>query len=348
MKLPALKYKSQVFSFVTVLLSFSIFKWLPGKLFVSSFEAKVFNSGFYPLSLNPISSATPWDQFLTPWFFWASGLVVMPEDIVFILDFINVLSGMFIVCFVSFRYHWTFGFGLAILIASSPLYLIFKTWIGFSDPITFLLICIYIITLISEISSKWKWIILTFILFLGFSNHCFQFIVLASVVSFVLFLDDRSRWKIISVSFVLSGILYVFLLVYLFSNTEMSWNQTRVSVFSNMIGKEFIRMNVSEPILGTLGLFHGLWPLILYLMYKRPISILTFLICYIISMLTYDTNRVFAILSTPVLILYSLEFWKVSKFWERYLWISLAVISPVVATLYPLFYKWDGRIIYLQ
>ncbi|EMJ88944.1 hypothetical protein [Leptospira meyeri] len=348
MKLTAKKNKSKVYAFITVLLSVFIFKSLPGKLFFSSFEAKVFNSGFYPLSLNPISSATPWDQFLTPWFLWATGLVVRPEDIVSILDFINILSGISIVGFVSFRYHWTFGFGFALLVASSPLYLIFKTWIGFSDPITFLLICFYMITLISEISSKWKSVLLTLILFLGFSNHCFQFIVLTFFVNFVLFLEDRSRWKITSISFVLSGILYVCLLVYLFSNTYMTWNQTRVSVFSNMIGKEFIRMNVSEPILGTLGLFHGLWPLLLYLMYKRPISILVFIFCYLVSMLTYDTNRVFAILSTPVLILYSIEFWKVSKFWERYLWISLAILSPVVVTLYPLFYKWDGRIIYLH
>ncbi|TGM64259.1 hypothetical protein EHQ94_16795 [Leptospira meyeri] len=348
MKLTAKKNKSKVYAFITVLLSVFIFKSLPGKLFFSSFEAKVFNSGFYPLSLNPISSATPWDQFFTPWFLWATGLVVRPEDIVSILDFINILSGISIVGFVSFRYHWTFGFGLALLVASSPLYLIFKTWIGFSDPITFLLICFYMITLISEISSKWKSVLLTLILFLGFSNHCFQFIVLTFFVNFVLFLEDRSRWKITSITFALSGILYVCLLVYLFSNTDMTWNQTRVSVFSNMIGKEFIRMNVSEPILGTLGLFHGLWPILLYLMYKRPNSILVFIFCYLVSMLTYDTNRVFAILSTPVLILYSIEFWKVSKFWERYLWISLAILSPVVVTLYPLFYKWDGRIIYLH
>ncbi|PKA23828.1 hypothetical protein CH381_23750 [Leptospira sp. mixed culture ATI2-C-A1] len=348
MKLTVKKNKSKVFSFITVLLSVFIFRSLPGKLFFSSFEAKVFNSGFYPLSLNPISSATPWDQFFTPWFLWATGLVVRPEDIVSILDFINILSGVSIVGFVSYRYHWTFGFGFALLVASSPLYLIFKTWIGFSDPITFLLICFYMITLISEISSKWKSVLLTLILFLGFSNHCFQFIVLTFFVNFVLFLEDRSRWKIISISFALSGILYVCLLAYLFSNTDMTWNQTRVSVFSNMIGKEFIRMNVSEPILGILGLFHGLWPLLLYLMYKRPVSILVFIFCYLVSMLTYDTNRVFAILSTPVLILYSIEFWKVSKFWERYLWISLAILSPVAVTLYPLFYKWDGRIIYLH
>lgn len=348
MKLIEKDYKSKLLASIVVLISFFVFKWLPGKLFLSSFEAKVFNSGFFPLSLNPMSIDTPWDQFFTPWFLWATGLVLKPEDIVTILDFLNLVSGVIIVSFLSFRFHWLFGFGFAFVIASSPLYLIFKTWIGFSDPITFLLICIYIIIVFSNISSFWKPILLTFILLLGFSNHLFQFIVLSFFVSSVLFLEDLSKWKVFAVSFLLSGIVYSLLLIYLFSNTDITWNHTRVSVFSNMIGTEFIRMNVSHPILGTLGLFHGLWPFVLYIMFKRPFSGFVFFLCYIISMLTYDTNRVFAILSTPVLILYSIEFWKISKFGERSIWIGLGFLSPLIATLYPLFYKWDGRIIYLH
>ncbi|MBM9546498.1 hypothetical protein JWG40_05685 [Leptospira sp. 201903074] len=325
-----------------------IFRWLPKELFASSFEAKVYNSGFYLLSLNPISANTPWDQWLTPFFLWATGLVSRPEDIVSLLDFVTIVSGVSMVCFVTYRFHWFFGFGLAVLLASSPLFLIFKTWIGFSDPITFLLISFYIIISLGPMTFRWKWILLTLVLFLGFSNHCFQFIVLISIVGLVLFLEDKTRWKLLLFPAFTSAILYGLFSILLLSTTDVVWNQTRVSVFSNMIGGEFIRMNVSEPILGTVGLFHGLWPFVIYLMYRKPISIFVIFVCYIISMLTYDTNRVFAILSTPVLILYSIEFWKGSKFWDRYLWISLAILSPVISTLYPLFYKWDGRIIYLQ
>ncbi|TGL86392.1 hypothetical protein EHQ68_13805 [Leptospira congkakensis] len=348
MKLAVAKNKDKFLAFVIVIISAFIFKWIPEKLFVSTFDAKVFNSGFYTLSLNPITSNTPWDQFFTPWFLWATGLVSKPEDIVSILDFVNIVSGLIIISFITYRFHWSFGLGLALLIVSSPLYLIFKTWIGFSDPITFLLISLYNIIVLSKISFQRKWILLTVILFLGLSNHCFQFLVLVLISGMILFLEDQSRWRLLVFSFLTSGILYSFLLIYLFIFTSIHWNLTRVSIFSNMIGNEFIRMNVSEPILGTIGLFHGLWPFVLYLMYKKPISIFVFIFCYIISMLTYDTNRVFAILSTPVLILYSINFWNCSKFRERYFLISLGALAPVISVLYPLFYKWDGRIIYLQ
>ncbi|XDD54429.1 hypothetical protein AB3N62_01050 [Leptospira sp. WS4.C2] len=348
MKLVAIRTRSNILSLFTIGFSIFIFKWLPKELFSSSFEAKVYNSGFYLLSLGPISVNTPWDQWLTPFFLWATGLVSRPEDIVSLLDFVNIVSGVSIVCFVTYRFHWFFGFGLAVLLASSPLFLIFKTWIGFSDPITFLLISIYIIISLGSMTFLWKWFLLVLVLFFGLSNHCFQFIVLVFIVGLVLFLEDKTRWKLLLYSTLTSILLYSLFLILLFSTTDIVWNQTRVSVFSNMIGGEFIRMNVSEPILGTLGLFHGLWPFAIYLMYRRPISIFILFVCYMISMLTYDTNRVFTILSTPVLILYSIEFWKGSKFWDRYLLISLAILSPVILTLYPMFYKWDGRIIYLK
>lgn len=348
MKLVVTENYSKFLVLSSIGFSIFIFKWLPKELFDSSFEAKVYNSGFYLLSLNPISANTPWDQWFTPFFLWATGLVSSPEDIVSILDFVNIVSGVSIVCFVTYRFHWFLGLGLGILLASSPLFLIFKTWIGFSDPITFLVISFYIIHFLSPIVYHWKWILLTLILFLGFSNHCFQFIVLVSIVGMVLFLEDKTRWKLLFYPSLTSALLYSIFLLFLFSTTDVVWNQTRVSVFSNMFGEEFVRMNVSEPILGTIGLFHGLWPFVLFLMYKRPVSFFVLLFCYLISMLTYDTNRVFAILSTPVFVLYSLEFWNHSKFFEKTLFIGLVILSPVIITLYPLFYKWDGRIIYLQ
>ncbi|TGL07836.1 hypothetical protein EHQ43_01940 [Leptospira bouyouniensis] len=338
---------SSIVSIFISIVSLEIFVWIPKTLFSSKVESKVFNFGFYHLSLNPWSKNTPLDQFFTPWFLWISGLVTSPEDIVMILHWITIVSGVLYVAYFSKRIHWSFAIGLSFLLASSPLYLIFQTWIGFSDSITFFLITLYLILLYCELQTKVKVVLLSLVLFLGMTNHFFQFLVIVFLlnVSFLIFYKEKLKILIGAIFF--AFILYALFLVFIFNHTLIIWNHSRVSTFSQMWGNEFVRMNTSEPSLGTLGLFHGLWPVVILLFIRMPISILVFFVCYLISMLTYDTGRVFAILSTPILILFSIENWKSSSVLIQRGWILLTILSPLICSLYPLFYKWDGRIIYL-
>lgn len=338
-------------SFISILVGFvslGIFLWLPKNLFSSKVEALVFNFGFYHLSFDPWTISTPVDQFLTPFFLWASCLVNQPEDVVSILQWVTILTGVFLVMDLSERVHWSFALGVSLLLSSSPLYLIFQTWIAFSDPITFFLVSLYLIVLLSNIRTNLKLIILSFILFLALTNHFFQVLVIIILLNFSYVIYFKDQIKYLVKVFLTALVLYSLFLLILLNTTTIVWNHTRISVFSQMWGTEFIRMNTSEPFLGTIGLFHGLWPIVIYLMIRKPILLLVFGFCYFITMLTYDTSRVFSILSTPILIFFSIEHWKVSSKIERRFWIFLTVLSPILCRLYPLFYKWDGKIIYLQ
>lgn len=339
-----LSIQTMIVSFVSI----GIFSWIPKQLFSSKMEAKVFNFGFYHLSLNPWTNSTPLDQFLTPWFLWVSRLVNRPEDVVLLLDCITIFSGVFLVMYFSHRVHWSFALGLSFLLSSSPLFLIFQTWLGFSDPITFLLISLYLILLYSELKTKLKVSLLSLVLFLGQTNHFFQVLAIVFVLNVSFLIYHKEKIKELIFVMMLAFFMYVLFLIFILNHTAIVWNQTRVSVFSQMWGKEFIRMNTSEPFLGTLGLFHGLWPVVLFLLIRMPISILAFVFCYLISMLTYDTGRVFAILTTPIFILFSIENWRKATISEQRVWYFLTILSPLICSFYPLFYKWDGKIIFLR
>ncbi|MCW7461237.1 hypothetical protein [Leptospira limi] len=335
-------------TFLVSIVTFVILLKLPPLLFAAKLEAKVLNFGMYHLSLNPWTENTQWDQFLTPWILWVSGFISKPEDLVFILNCITILSGVILVALISYQFDWLLGLTVCFLLSSSPLYLIFQTWIGFSDPFTFLLITLYLILLHSEFLPKVKTLCLSLVLFLGMTNHLFQMLSLVLLVNVLYLAYHKNQAKILFDSFVFSSVLYTLFLVSIFTYTPIGWNQTRVSVFSQMWGNEFIRMNQSEFFLGTVGLFHGLWPLVVYIMYRMPISLLGFVFCYLLSMMTYDTGRVFAILSTPILLLFSIQNWQSASIMEKRIWILFSIGSPILCKLYPLFYKWDGKIIYLQ
>ncbi|MCW7505505.1 hypothetical protein [Leptospira paudalimensis] len=330
------------------IVSFIILLKLPPLLFAAKSEAKVFNFGMYHLIQNPWTENTQWDQFLTPWILWVSGLISKPEDLVFILNCITILSGVILVGLISYQLDWLLGLTVCFLLSSSPLYLIFQTWIGFSDPFTFLLVSLYLILLYSEFLPKLKTFGLSLVLFLGMTNHLFQMLSLVLLVNVLYLVYHQDKIKMLFGAFLLASVLYTLFLVSIFTYTSIGWNQTRVSVFSQMWGNEFIRMNQSELFLGTVGLFHGLWPLVVYIMYRMPISLLGFVFCYLLSMMTYDTGRVFAILSTPILLLLSIQNWQSASIMEKRIWILFSIASPIICKLYPLFYKWDGKIIYLQ
>lgn len=330
------------------IVSFVILLKLPPVLFDAKFEAKVFNFGIYHLIQNPWTENTQWDQFLTPWILWVSGLISKPEDLVFILNCITILSGVILVGFISHQFDWILGITVCFLLSSSPLYLVFQTWIGFSDPFTFLLITLYLILLHSEFLPKLKILYLSFVLLLGMTNHLFQMLALVLLVNVFYLVYHKDKIKILLGAFVFASVLYTLFFVSIFTYTAIGWNQTRVSVFSQMWGNGFIRMNQSEFFLGTVGLFHGLWPLVVYIMYRMPISILGFVFCYLLSMMTYDTGRVFAILSTPILLLFSIQNWQTANIFEKRISILFSIGSLLICKLYPLFYKWDGKIIYLQ
>ncbi|XDD46716.1 hypothetical protein AB3N60_01075 [Leptospira sp. WS39.C2] len=334
--------------FLITFLSVGIFYWLPPFLFHSKTESKVLNFGFYYLSLNPFTKDTPWDQFLTPWFLYNTGFVSKPEDLVFILNVITILAGVIFVGFISFRFDWVLGLGISLILASSPLFLIFQTWIGFSDPITFLILTLYLIFLFSEFNPKLKIFLLSFVLFLGMTNHFFQILILVILLNVFYLIHYENKSKILIFSFLLAIVLYGLFLVYLFKYSPITWNQTRITIFSQMWGNEFIRMNQSEIFLGIVGLFHSLWPLVVYLIFRIPISLLGFIFCYLVAMMTYDTSRIFAILSTPILLFFTIQSSRMASENEKRIWLLFSFLSPLICKLYPLFYKWDGRIIYLQ
>ncbi|WP_243400872.1 hypothetical protein [Leptospira levettii] len=335
-------------TFLVSIISFVILLKLPPVLFDAKMAAKVFNFGIYQLILNPWTENTQWDQFFTPWILWVSGLISKPEDLVFILNWFTILSGVIFVGFIAHRLDWLLAISLCFILSSSPLYLIFQTWIGFSDPITFLLITLYLILLYSEFLPKLKILYLSFVLFLGMTNHLFQMLALVFLVNVFYLVYHKDKTKILLGAYAFAFVMYGLFLFYILQCTPIGWNQTRVSVFSKMWGNEFIRMNQSEFLLGTVGLFHGLWPFVVYIMYRMPISILGFVFCYLLSMMTYDTGRVFAILSTPILLLFSIQNWQIANFFEKRILFLFSIGSLIICKLYPLFYKWDGKIIYLQ
>ena len=160
--------------------------------------------------------------------------------------------------------------------------------------------------------------------------------------------DEWNRTKIlfsILIAYLISSVLFFVLTEYY----PVDSNLNRLHTAKSILGDEFIRLNGNNLEFSLLSLFHGLWLVVLYILSRSKfIYSISILICIIITSMTYDTTRVFALLSMPIMIYCILDSWKSYKDIEKKVIFGLSLLSPVFMYSYPLFYKWEHKIIFLN
>ncbi|MBP7282664.1 MAG: hypothetical protein KBA66_13865 [Leptospiraceae bacterium] len=331
------------------LISFFVLKDIPPILYKSVDSVKVINTGFYFLSSDPFSHAMNWDNFLTPFLSYIFQMNQDPITFAKYLDRVSFVSFLLLI-FITFRVAgYICAYSLLFFLTGSPLLLIFRNWIGFPDNITFL-ISISLVYLFQQQTYSYKtYFFLVLVLVLGMTNHFFQF----SMILFLLTLikvsrDEWNRTKIlfsILIAYLISSVLFFVLTEYY----PVDSNLNRLHTAKSILGDEFIRLNGNNLEFSLLSLFHGLWLVVLYILSRSKfIYSISILICIIITSMTYDTTRVFALLSMPIMIYCILDSWKSYKDIEKKVIFGLSLLSPVFMYSYPLFYKWDHKIIFLN
>jgi hypothetical protein len=332
-----------------ILIAFFILKDIPPILYKSVDSAKVINTEFYFLSSNPFSQTMSWDNFLTPFAAYIFQVNQDPNSFAKFLSLISFVSFLFLVFFASKVTDLLCAYSLLFFITGSPLLLIFRSWIGFPDNITFL-VSVSIVFIFHKKTYQYKdYFLLVFFLILGMLNHFFQFSIIVLLLTLIkLTRDEWNRKKIlfsILISYILSGVLFFILIKFY----NVGYNLYRLKIAKLVIGDEFIRLNASNLDFSIISLFHGLFPFVLYTLSRsKYIYSILILFCVIITSITYDTTRVFALLSMPIMLYCILDSWSLYKNLEKKIILGLSLLSPLLMYLYPLFYKWNGKIIFLN
>lgn len=332
-----------------ILFSFFILKDIPPILYKSLDAAKVINTEFYFLSSNPFSQTMSWDNFLTPFLAYIFRVNDDPNSFSKFLSLISFVSFLLMVVLAFKLTDLLCAYSLLFFLIGSPLLLILRNWIGFPDNITFL-VSVSIVFIFHKKTYQYKdYFLLGFLLILGMLNHFFQFSMIVLLLTIIkLTRDELNRKNIlfsILISYILSGVLF-FILIKFYS---VGYNLYRLKIAKLVIGDEFIRLNATDLGLSIFSLFHGLFPFVLYTLSRsKYIYSILILFCVIITSITYDTTRVFALLSMPIMLYCILDSWSLYKNLEKRIILGLSLLSPLLMYSYPLFYKWNGKIIFLN
>lgn len=332
-----------------ILFSFFILKDIPPILYKSVDSVKVINTEFYFLSFNPFSQRMSWDNFLTPFVAYIFQVNQDPNSFSKFLSLISFVSFLLLIFFTLKATDLLCAYSLLFFLTGSPLLLILRNWIGFPDNITFL-VSISIVFIFHKKNYTYKdYFLLVFFLILGMLNHFFQFSIIVLLLTIIKLIRDEWNRKKILFSVVIAYILSGFLFFILIKFCSVGYNLYRLKIAKLVIGDEFIRLNATNLGFSIVSLFHGLLPFVLYTLSRsKYIYSILILFCIIITSITYDTTRVFALLSMPILFYCILDSWSLYKNLEKKIILGLSLLSPLLMYLYPLFYKWNGRIIFLN
>ncbi|PJZ68041.1 hypothetical protein CH373_18240 [Leptospira perolatii] len=258
--------------FAVASVSFLLFYKLSPILYDAVYSSRVYSTGFYFLVLDPFGVSMNWDTILTPLFLHFVDPKMSPEKFAKILLTITSLSGS-LISVLGFYYLRGLGFILlGFVYLASPLMLVQLNWIGFPDNITVLFSFLLISILLRKEKDTFYYLTLGLVLSVGMLNHYFQFfligLILLSAKSVYLNQVERKDFFVFGFS-ACAALIFAFCFI--------KWNgipfrNTRVDAATSFALSDLLRNNLSYLHYGIISLFHGLFPLALWMLYKEKRS----------------------------------------------------------------------------
>ncbi len=336
-----------------------IIKEVTNFIFQIKMESRVYNTGLYFLSQTPLSDNYNFDSLFTPYHLYLLNYRPTPEDFVRYFENVRFLTYALIFLFFSYNYGYYWGIVMGLIYSISPITLIQKTWIAFSDTYTFFF-SILVVLLFKWIHDKdlkcknniYFSVVFFVIISLGLTNHFFQFLLITLMIIIIQTYFEKNI-KLFIINFLsLLGIAMIirFSSHLIFYMNQLNINDFRVSIVKSLTVNEIINNNFINFFKGLYGFLFGLWGIFIYdcIFKKNYIHIINLIYSFIITCFTFDTTRVFTIIFFPTFFfafaLNTKNYSSRDKKFVNY----LLFISILIFFITPLFYKWGERIIYLK
>jgi hypothetical protein len=322
-------------------------------------ESRVYNTGLYFLSQTPLSENYNFDSLFTPYHLYLLNYRPSPEDFVRYFENVRFLTYALIYLFFSYNYGYYWGIVMGLIYSISPITLIQKTWIAFSDTYTFFfsILVVLLFKWIHDKDLKCKNNIYFSVVFfvnvsLGLTNHFFQFLLITIMIIIIQTYFEKNI-KLFIINFLsLLGIAMIirFSSHLIFYMNQLNINDFRVSIVKSLTVNEIINNNFINFFKGLYGFLFGLWGIFIYdcIFKKNYIHIINLIYSFIITCFTFDTTRVFTIIFFPTFFFAFALNTKNYSSRDKKITSYLLFISILIFFITPLYYKWGERIIYLK
>ena len=336
-----------------------IIKEVTNFIFQIKMESRVYNTGVYFLSQTPLSDNYNFDSLFTPYHLYLLNYRPSPENFVRYFENIRFLSYALIFLFFSYNYGYYWGIVMGLIYSISPVTLIQKTWIAFSDTYTFFfsILAVLLFKWIQDKDLKSKnyiyfYVVLIIIISLGLTNHFFQFLF----ISLMIIITQTYFQKNIKIFIInLLSLLGIAMIIrysshLIFYLNQLNINDFRVSIVKSLTVNEIINNNFINFFKGLYGFLFGLWGIFIYdcIFKKNYIHIFNLIYSFIITCFTFDTTRVFTIIFFPTFFFAFALNTKNYNPSDKKFTSFLLFISILIYFFTPLYYKWGERIIYLK
>jgi hypothetical protein len=336
-----------------------VVKELTNFIFQIKMESRVYNTGAYFLSQTPLSNNYSFDSLFTPYHLYLLNYRPTPENFIRYFENVRYLSYALVFIFFSYNFNYYWGVVLGFIYSISPLTLIQKTWIAFSDTYTFFLSMIVVLLLIwnkeKYLSNKnilYFYIVIIFFISLGLLNHFLQFFLITFMLVLVqAYYDKNTKLLILNILSLIGIAIIIRLSSYMiFYINHLNINDYRVSVVKSLTIREIIDNNFIQFFKGLYGFLFGLWGIFFYdfIIKKNYIHIINLVYSFIITCFTFDTTRVFTLIFFPTFFFtFAMNSRNYNQTDKKYVHILL-ILSICIFSFTPLYYKWGERIIYLK
>jgi len=234
---------------------------------------------------------------------------------------------------------------ILLIFCAHPISYILTTWIGLYDGITVL--CTSILLFIDSP------IVISAIACLGFTNHpSIAFISLSLII--LRYLTDTGRININHIGAVVIGLIAGQILLMVLHHYIGIHAETRLSIVNDFQLKEWVKLNLAYLPLVLYSFNFALWipvMLMLLLFYNNNLLLyntylFSMFIFYVITSFTYDTTRVFAILSWAPTLHCLIYTWKLASSDQPrdIMYRNSIIYSASLGWIFPHLYLWDGII----
>ena len=328
-----------------------VIKEVTNFIFQIKMESRVYNTGLYFLSQTPLSDNYNFDSLFTPYHLYLLNYRPTPEDFVRYFENVRYLSYGLIFLFFSYNYGYYWGIIMGLIYSISPITLIQKTWIAFSDTYTFFfsILVVLLFKWIQDKDLKYKnniyfCVVFIIIISLGLTNHFFQFLLITLMIIIIqTYFEKNIKIFIINLLSLLGIAMIIrFSSHLIFYMNQLNINDFRVSIVKSLTFNEIINNNFTNFFKGLYGFLFGLWGIFIYdcIFKKNYIHIINLIYSFIITCFTFDTTRVFTIIFFPTFFfafaLNTKNYSPRDKKFVNY----LLFISTLIFFFTPLFYKW--------
>ncbi|PJZ51279.1 hypothetical protein [Leptospira adleri] len=320
-------------------------------LYQSKEEARVYNTGFYWLSKSDLSPKHQSDSFLFPYLLFKLNADLTPAQFARLCNDIQIAATLLLVFTFAFEFGWLAGAFIGLFVLLSPLILIQKVWIGFSDHLTYFFSASTLI-LLDRVPKNRLWFGALFVvLLLGAWNHFYQFSIIVCMLVLIQCISEK-KIEVRTIGLVLGTLLFARILsLLLFSLKGIPFEDSRFSTIKNESFSKWIEINTTVPHLALFSFFFGNLVFFLERLYRKKLLILIpFGISLLVTFFTYDTTRVFVHLFYPSWIfLWLLIFRSDAESWRKNLkyYFVLILISLIILVSVPRFFIEAGAVNYL-